>query len=486
MGGNCYLRFDDTNPEKEEEKFFRGIEDMVKWLGYTPFKITHSSDYFDQLYEWAEKLIEKGLAYVDHQRVEEMRGQNVQESPWRNRPKEESLALFRDMKHGKFDEGEATLRLKHVMEEGKVDPVAYRIEFVPHHRTGNKWCIYPTYDYTHCLCDSIENITHSLCTKEFQSRRSSYYWLCNALDLYCPVQWEYGRLNVAYTVVSKRKILSLIETGVVNDWDDPRLFTLTSLRRRGVPPEAINKFVAKMGVSVARSSVHPHLLDAVIRDHLNAVAPRTMVVVEPLNLRIVNFDELNERATIDVPDFPADKADDAGAESTGRKHTIAFDRELYIEKSDYRESTYRKFRRFTDGRPMGLKHVELVVSVVGKEANTLLVKAEKLTTENKPKAFIHWVADPVRAEVRVYQQLFKHENPDDKAVVPGGFLSDVNEKTLDIFPNALCDRYLLAAVKSTANFQFERIGFFARDDDSTDDHLVFNRTVSLRKDSGKN
>ncbi|KAI6241150.1 Glutaminyl-tRNA synthetase [Aphelenchoides fujianensis] len=335
MGGNCYLRFDDTNPEKEEEKFFRGIEDIVKWLGYTPYKITHSSDYFDQLYEWAERLIEKGLAYVDHQRVEEMRGQNVQESPWRNRPKEESLALFRDMKHGKFDEGEATLRLKHVMEEGKVDPVAYRIKFVPHHRTGNKWCIYPTYDYTHCLCDSIENITHSLCTKEFQSRRSSYYWLCNALDLYCPVQWEYGRLNVAYTVVSKRKILSLIETGVVNDWDDPRLFTLTSLRRRGVPPEAINKFVAKMGV-------------------------------------------------------------------------------------------------------------------------------------------------------RVYQQLFKHENPEDKAVVPDGFLTDVNEKTLDIFPDALCDRYLLAAVKSTANFQFERIGFFARDDDSTDEHLVFNRTVSLREDSGKN
>ncbi|KAI6217651.1 Glutaminyl-tRNA synthetase [Aphelenchoides fujianensis] len=415
MGGNCYLRFDDTNPEKEEEKFFRGIEDMVKWLGYTPFRITHSSDYFDQLYEWAEKLIEKGLAYVDHQRVEEMRGQNVQESPWRNRPKEESLALFRDMKHGKFDEGEATLRLKHVMEEGKVDPVAYRIKFVPHHRTGNKWCIYPTYDYTHCLCDSIENITHSLCTKEFQSRRSSYYWLCNALDLYCPVQWEYGRLNVAYTVVSKRKILSLIETGVVNDWDDPRLFTLTSLRRRGVPPEAINKFVAKMGVSVARSSVHPHLLDAVIRDHLNAVARGsssplpTMVVVEPLKLRIVNFDELNERTTIEVPDFPAEKADDAGAESTGRKHAIAFDREL-----------------------------------------------------------------------------FKHENPEDKAVVPGGFLTDVNEKTLDIFPNALCDRYLLAAVKSTANFQFERIGFFARDDDSTDEHLVFNRTVSLREDSGKN
>ncbi|KAI6197889.1 Glutaminyl-tRNA synthetase [Aphelenchoides besseyi] len=491
MGGNCYLRFDDTNPEKEEEKFFKGIEDMVNWLGYTPYKITHSSDYFDQLYQWAEKLIEKDLAYVCHQRVDEMRGREQVESPWRNRPKEESLALFRDMKHGKFDEGEATLRLKHVMEEGKIDPVAYRIKFIQHHRTGDKWCIqlciYPTYDYTHCLCDSIENITHSLCTKEFQTRRSSYYWLCNALEIYCPVQWEYGRLNVAYTVVSKRKILSLIETGVVKDWDDPRLFTLTALRRRGIPAEVVNKFVAKMGVSVARSSVHPHLLDAVVRDNLNVSAPRTMVVVEPLKLTIQNFEEFESLKSIEVPDFPAEKSEEeTTANASGRKHTIAFDRVVYIENDDYRESAPKNFRRLTNSQSMGLKYVGLVLTVVGKEEDGLLVKAEKLTVENKPKAFVHWVAKPEQMEVRVYHQLFKHENPEDKSVVPDGFLSDINEKTLDILPSALCDRYLLDAVKSTANFQFERIGFFALDSDTTDGHLVFNRTVSLREDSGKN
>ncbi|RCN52115.1 tRNA ligase class I, catalytic domain protein [Ancylostoma caninum] len=214
-GGLCNLRFDDTNPEKEEEKFFTAIEDIVHWLGYTPARITHSSDNFQQLYEWAIELIKKGHAYVCHQKVEDIRGFEVQLSPWRDRPIEESLQLFQDMKNGKFDEGEATLRLKMTLEEGKVDPVAYRIKYVPHHRTGDKWCIYPTYDYTHCLCDSIENITHSLCTKEFQSRRSSYYALCNMLDIYCPVQWEYGRLNVNYTVVSKRKILKLIDSKIV-------------------------------------------------------------------------------------------------------------------------------------------------------------------------------------------------------------------------------------------------------------------------------
>lgn len=274
MGGSCNLRFDDTNPEKEEEKFFTAIEDIVNWLGYKPAQVTHSSDNFQQLYLWAVKLIQKGLAYVCHQKVEEMRGFEVQLSPWRERPIEESIQLFEDMKHGKFDEGEATLRLKLTLEEGKVDPVAYRIKYVPHHRTGNQWCIYPTYDYTHCLCDSIENITHSLCTKEFQSRRSSYYWLCNALDIYCPVQWEYGRLNVDYTVVSKRKILKLITTKTVNDWDDPRLFTLTALRRRGIPSEAINKFVAKLGLTMSQMAIDPHVLDATVRDYLNVHAPR--------------------------------------------------------------------------------------------------------------------------------------------------------------------------------------------------------------------
>ncbi|KAI6183061.1 Glutaminyl-tRNA synthetase [Aphelenchoides bicaudatus] len=478
MGGVCYLRFDDTNPEKEEEKFFKGIEDIVKWLGYTPYKITHSSDYFDQLYQWAEELILKDLAYVCHMKVEEMRGFEVKESPWRNRPVEESLALFRDMKHGKFDEGAATLRLKHILEEGKVDPVAYRIKFLAHHRTGNKWCIYPTYDYTHCLCDSIENITHSLCTKEFQSRRSSYYWLCNSLDIYCPVQWEYGRLNLAYTVVSKRKILKLVDSGIVKDWDDPRLFTLTACRRRGIPAEAINKFVARLGVSVARAAVKPHLLDAVVRDHLNNVAPRTMAVLEPLKLTIENFDEFKEMQTVEVPDFPADP--------NSKKHKITFDRVIYIELDDYRSKAGKDFRRLTDDQPVGLKYVGLVINVTGKDGEgNLLARAEHPTAENKPKAFIHWVARPIDVEIRLYESLFKHENPEDKNVAPGGFLSDLNENTLKVYTESKCDAYVKELYGKQNNFQFERVGFFAFDPDTTDKKLVFNRTVSLREDGGK-
>ncbi|EYC10419.1 hypothetical protein Y032_0055g2548 [Ancylostoma ceylanicum] len=353
-GGLCNLRFDDTNPEKEEEKFFTAIEDIVHWLGYTPARITHSSDNFQQLYEWAVELIKKGHAYVCHQKVEDIRGFEVQLSPWRDRPIEESLQLFQDMKNGKFDEGEATLRLKMTLEEGKVDPVAYRIKYVPHHRTGDKWCIYPTYDYTHCLCDSIENITHSLCTKEFQSRRSSYYALCNMLDIYCPVQWEYGRLNVNYTVVSKRKILKLIDSKIVKileaifsrekawvlrrlklwkgrcDWDDPRLFTLTALRRRGIPPEAINAFVAKLGLTMTQMVIDPHVLDATVRDHLNVTAPRTMAVLEGLKMTIENFDEMNLPSTVTVPDFPSDP-------QCNKTHEVAFDRVVYIERSDYRQ-----------------------------------------------------------------------------------------------------------------------------------------------------
>jgi glutaminyl-tRNA synthetase len=249
-------------------------------LGYKPYKITHSSDYFDQLYEWAVELIKSGLAYVCHQTADEMKGFNPQPSPWRDRPIAENLQLFQDMKNGKIDEGAATLRMKLTLEEGKLDPVAYRIRFTPHHRTGSKWCVYPTYDYTHCLCDSIENITHSLCTKEFQSRRSSYYWLCNALNIYCPVQWEYGRLNVNYTVVSKRKIAKLIDEGIVKDWDDPRLFTLTALRRRGFPAEAINNFCAQLGVTGAQSTVDPSMLEAYVRDYLNNTAQRLTVDME--------------------------------------------------------------------------------------------------------------------------------------------------------------------------------------------------------------
>jgi len=466
-----------TNPEKEEERFFTGILDMVTWLGYTPHKVTHSSDNFQQLYEWAKLLVEKDLAYVCHQQVEEIRGFNPPPSPWRNRPIEESLQLFEDMKNGKFDEGKATLRLKVTLEEGKQDPVAYRIKYVPHHRSGDTWCIYPTYDYTHCLCDSIEDITHSLCTKEFQARRSSYYWLCNAVDIYCPVQWEYGRLNVYYTVVSKRKIAKLIDTGVVQDWDDPRLFTLTALRRRGFPAEAINNFCARMGVTGAQSTVDPSMLEAVVRDHLNVSAKRSMVVTQPLKVTVVG--DLKTR-TISVPDFPnePEKGD----------HKVTLESTFYIERSDFKEKMEPGYRRLCPGQLVGLRYAGLVMELVdvvknGGEISELKVKTIPIEEASKPKAFIHWVSDPLSVEVRMYSRLFKHKTPEDPAVVPGGFLEDIAENTLEVRA-AYADKHL-ANSKLYDKFQFERIGFFCVDKDSSKQKLVFNLTVGLKEDAGK-
>jgi len=475
--GVCMLRYDDTNPEKEEERFFTGILDMVTWLGYTPHKVTHSSDNFQQLYEWAKVLVEKDLAYVCHQQVEEIRGFNPPPSPWRNRPLEESLQLFEDMKNGKFEEGEATLRLKVTLEEGKQDPVAYRIKYVPHHRSGNTWCIYPTYDYTHCLCDSLEDITHSLCTKEFQARRSSYYWLCNALDIYCPVQWEYGRLNVYYAVVSKRKIAKLIDTGVVQDWDDPRLFTLTALRRRGFPAEAINNFCARMGVTGAQVTVDPAMLEAVVRDSLNTTAKRSMVITQPLKVSVVGG--LTKRV-ITVPDFPN--------EPEKGEHNVTIESPFYIERTDFRESLEPGYRRLCPGQAVGLRYAGLVVELVEVVKNNgeiveITVKTIPVEQAAKPKAFIHWVAAPIAVEVRMYSRLFKHKTPEDPAVVPGGFLEDIAENTLDV-RKGLADVHLTGS-KLYEKFQFERIGFFCVDRDSLGDKLVFNLTVGLKEDAGK-
>ncbi|XP_065340650.1 probable glutamine--tRNA ligase [Cloeon dipterum] len=479
-GGICFLRYDDTNPEKEEEKFFVGIKDMVEWLGYTPYKITHSSDYFEQLYLWAVELIKRDLAYVCHQRADELKGFNPPPSPYRNRPIDESLQLFEDMKNGKIGEGEATLRMKITLEEGKQDPVAYRIKFVPHHRTGDEWCIYPTYDYTHCLCDSIEHITHSLCTKEFQSRRSSYYWLCNSLDVYCPVQWEYGRLNINYTVVSKRKIAKLIEEQIVSDWDDPRLFTLTALRRRGFPSEAINNFCAQMGLTGAQVVVDPQALDASVRDVLNVTAPRCMAVLEPLAIHITNFPS-NSPIECLVPDFPN--------EPNKGSHKVPFAKDLFIESSDFKQEPEKGYRRLAPGQSVGLRHTGYVISlkkVVTDSAgriSKLEVECVDANTVEKPKAWIHWVSNPVKIEVRLYDRLFQHKNPEDSNEVPGGFLSDCNRDSLTKVA-ALADSSVRNA-KVYDKFQFERLGFFSVDPDSTKGQLVFNRTVTLKEDSGK-
>nr|XP_015823747.2 glutamine--tRNA ligase [Nothobranchius furzeri] len=480
-GGICYLRYDDTNPEKEEEKYFTAIKDMVEWLGYTPYDVTHASDYFQQLYDLAVDLIRRGHAYVCHQKGEELKGHNVPASPWRDRPVEESLVLFERMKKGVFAEGEVTLRMKMVMEDGKMDPVAYRIKYTAHHRTGDEWCIYPTYDYTHCLCDSIENITHSLCTKEFQARRSSYYWLCNALDLYCPVQWEYGRLNLTYTVVSKRKIIKLVETGVVRDWDDPRLFTLTALRRRGFPPEAINNFCARVGVTVSQTTTEPHLLESCVRDVLNDTAPRVMAVLEPLRVTITNFPESSE-SDVRVPNFPANEAKGS--------HTVPFTRTIFIEQSDFREVMEKGYKRLTPEQPVGLRHAGYVISVqkVIKDSQGKVVELEvtccRSETAEKPKAFIHWVSQPLVCEVRLYDRLFLHKHPEDPSEVPNGFLSDINPNSLQVVSSALVDTSVKGA-KVLDKFQFERVGYFSLDPDSTSSKLVFNRTVTLKEDPGK-
>lgn len=480
-GGICFLRYDDTNPEKEEEKFFTGIKDIVNWLGYKPYKITHSSDYFDQLYDWAIQLIKSGLAYVCHQTAEDMKGFNPKPSPWRNRSVEENLQLFQDMKNGKFDEGEATLRMKITLEEGKLDPVAYRIRYKEHHRTGDKWCIYPTYDYTHCLCDSIEHITHSLCTKEFQSRRSSYYWLCNALNIYCPVQWEYGRLNVNYTVVSKRKIAKLITEGIVKDWDDPRLFTLTALRRRGFPPEAINNFCAQLGVTGAQSTVDPSMLEAYVRDYLNNTAARRMVVLDPLKITINNFPH-KQAVKVSVPNFPNNP--ELGM------HEVVFDKVIYIEKSDFMEVGDKGYRRLTKDQPVGLRHAGFVLTVdsIKKSNNGQIEEVickciEVDKASSKPKAFIHWVSNPITVEIRLYSPLFKHKNPDDANEVPGGFLTDCNLDSLKIL-ESYADKSLLNA-KIFDKFQFERLGFFSVDPDTNKNKMVINQTVTLKEDAGK-
>ncbi|GFR75251.1 glutamine--tRNA ligase-like [Elysia marginata] len=484
---------------------------MIEWLGYKPYKITHASDNFDELYECAVELIKKGHAYVCHMPADALKGFNTPDSPWRDRPIHESLKLFEDMKLGKVGEGEATLRMKTTLEEGKKDPVAYRIKFTPHHRTGDKWCIYPTYDFTHCLCDSIEDITHSLCTKEFQSRRSSYYWLCNVLERYCPVQWEYGRLNLGYTVVSKRKIGKLITEGIVRDWDDPRLFTLTALRRRGFPPEAVNYLTAKIGVTMAQTCTEPSMLEACVRDVLNVKAKRAMAVLQPLKVVISNV-PADTPSQLSVPDFPADE--------TRGSHTIPFDRTIYIEQEDFKESADKSFFRLTKDNPVGLRYAGLVISVekVVKDSNgkvselhvtcwlqlvivsfdianlglgNCLLRVCPLSAGGWSHYTLIGQNNGMNFQFKLAQYncsmctvIFKHKFPEDSTEVPGGFLTDINPDSLQVLPSAMVDKSVAKAAVFT-KFQFERNGYFSVDPDSTPDKLVFNRTVTLKEDPGK-
>ncbi|KAB7502239.1 putative glutamine--tRNA ligase [Armadillidium nasatum] len=398
--GVCFLRYDDTNPTSEEDSFVRGIQEMVEWLGFKPLKITYASDYFSQLYEMAEKLIDKDLAYVCH---EPLGAAKYRSSPWRFRNKSESLNVFREMKDGKYKEGEATLRLKMTTDDKIVDPVAYRIKHAYHHRTNNNWCIYPTYDYAHGLCDSLEDITHSFCPAEFSMKRSTYYWVCNAVGVYCPVQIEYGRLNFLNTVVSNRKITSLIKNGFVQGWDDPRLYTLAALRRRGYPPEVINEICSYFGFRRVNAYILPKPFHSYVRKHLENTAPRIMAVFNPLKILIVNY-PWSERKELNVANVSRNK-------SSGF-HTVTFDKEIWIEKSDFQEVPEEEFYRLTRDQYVGLKYTSHVIKVqeivrkpCGSEIDHLRVECIPLKEVKKPRAYIHWVANPREAEARLYENL---------------------------------------------------------------------------------
>ncbi|KAG2184551.1 hypothetical protein INT43_000460 [Umbelopsis isabellina] len=522
--GITYLRYDDTNPEAEEEKYFSSILDTVKWLGFEPYKITHSSDYFQDLYELAIKLIKKGLAYTCQCTGEEIAAHRGGESRGprtacvhRDRSVEETLEQFQMMKDGRYKEGETTLRMKMNLEDGNPqfwDLIAYRILYTPHHRTGSQWCIYPTYDFTHCLVDSLENITHSLCTLEFRQSRESYYWLCDAVEVYKPVQWEYARLNVTNTVMSKRKILKMVNEKYVNGWDDPRLFTLVGIRRRGVPPEAINNFVAELGISMYNAQTDVIRLDNHTRDYLDRTAPRLMAILEPVKVVLENLPS-DYLEMVTVPNKPRDP-------SMG-EHTVPFTNTLYIDAADFREQDSPDYYRLAPGKTVGLLHTKAPITCtdVIKDANGKIVEL-RCRFENgegvkKPKTYIHWVAEspqhgsPVKLDdVRLYEILFNHANPSDKTLVPGGYLSDINENSISTVTGAISEvgiyDHLQDWIKKTggkdlesARWQFVRNGYFCLDLDTELDieaakngnvktaakKLVFNRTVTLKEDSSK-
>ncbi|KAI4146311.1 MAG: hypothetical protein L6R39_003489, partial [Caloplaca ligustica] len=458
-GGVCYLRFDDTNPEKEEEQYFTSIEDIIQWLGFTPYKITYSSDNFDKLYELAECLIQKDGAYVCHCSDTEIKHQKgVSEDgkgggpryacPHRDRPTSDSLTEFRAMRDGKYKPREAFLRMKQDINDGNPqmwDLAAYRIIEKPHHRTGDKWRIYPTYDFTHCLCDSFEHISHSLCTTEFQLSRVSYEWLCDAVEVYKPMQREYGRLNLTGTVLSKRKLLNLVEKKIVRGWDDPRLYTLIALRRRGIPPGAILAFVNELGVSTALTNIQTTRFEQTVRRYLEQTVPRLMLLLDPIPITIDNLPD-DHVEDIDLPFSPKDP--------TFGTHTVPFTKTVYIDRSDFREVDSKDFFRLAPGKSVGLLKVPFPIKATSfeKDERTGKVTAVRAIYERpeddeskgfkKPKTYIQWVGSspahgsPVKAEVRVFNPLFKSEHPES---AEGGYLNDVNPASEEVFQNAMIE-----------------------------------------------
>ncbi|KAK8905391.1 hypothetical protein QC760_006577 [Botrytis cinerea] len=501
-GGQCYLRFDDTNPEAEEEKYFTAIKEMVSWLGFTPYKITHSSDNFDKLYEKAEELINLGGAYVCHcgdAEIKAQRGGEARGSRFRcehaNQSIEENLRKFRAMRDGEYKPREAFLRMKQNIEDGNPqmwDLAAYRVLDAKHHLTGDKWKIYPTYDFTHCLCDSFENITHSLCTTEFILSRVSYEWLNSTLKVYEPMQREYGRLSITGTVLSKRKLKKLVDDNYVRGWDDPRLYTLIGIKRRGVPPGAILEFINELGVTTAPTNIQLSRFDQTVRKYLELTVPRLMLVLDPVPVVIEDAEELE----LDIPFSP--KVPAMGS------HKVKLTRTVYIERSDFREVDSKDYFRLAPGKSVGLLHVPYPVKAVSfsKDGDKVTeIRAVYDKESKKPKTYIHWVADGSKnVEVRIFNSLFKSEKPDD---AEGGFLNDINPDSEEVWPNAVIESgfdevrkrapWPEAAGESelgkggpeSVRFQAMRVAYMAMDSDSTDDKIILNRIVSLKEDAGK-
>ena len=492
--GKCNLRFDDTNPSKEEEEYVKAIKEDVRWLGFDwEERLYYASENFDQLYEYAVQLIKKGKAYVDAlnpEQIREYRGtlsEPGRDSPYRDRPVEENLDLFERMQASEFAEGERVLRAKIDMASGNLnlrDPVLYRILKATHHRTGDKWCIYPMYDFTHGQSDSLERITHSICTLEFEDHRPLYDWFLKELDIYRPQQIEFARLNLNYTLLSKRKLLQLVEEGHVNGWNDPRMPTLSGMRRRGYPPEAIRDFCERIGVSKSNSTVDFALLEHCVRENLNRTAPRVMVVIRPLKVVIENYpeDQMEDLTAENNPEDPS-----AGS----RK--IPFSQVLYVERDDFMEDPPKKFFRLAPGREVRLKHAYIIkCERVIKDEKTGEVlelhctydpetKSGSSQEGRKVKGTLHWLtaAHAQRAEVRLYNHLFLKENPVDEKEYPD-LKSSLNPDSLEIVQDAFIEPFLKDAVGGD-RFQFLRLGYFCVDNEcSTPGVPVFNRTVTLR------
>jgi glutaminyl-tRNA synthetase len=490
FGGRCHLRFDDTNPVKEEQAYIDAIKADVRWLGFDWGEhIYYASDYFEQLYEWAEHLIRTDKAYVDDLSADEIRAyrgtltEPGRDSPHRSRSAEENLDLFRRMRAGEFPDGARVLRAKIDMTSGNInlrDPVLYRILHATHPRTGDAWRIYPNYDFAHGQSDAIEGITHSLCTLEFEDHRPLYDWFLENLPvLVHPRQYEFSRLNLTFTVLSKRRLVQLVQEGHVKGWDDPRMPTISGLRRRGVPPEAIRDFIGRLAISKSEGTVEMAMLEHCVRELLNPTAERRMAVIRPLKVVIENYPE-GESETLEAVNNPNDP--DAGTRE------VPFARELYVERDDFMEDAPKKFFRLTPGREVRLRYAyfvtcrEAIKDASGEVVELRCTYDPETRGGNAPdgrkvKATIHWVsaahAEP--AEVRLYDHLFARPDPG----AEGDYLDDLNPESLTVLQDCKLEPGL-AETASGGPVQFERLGYFARDPDSTPDRPVFNRTVALR------